>query len=427
MNSLSGSGNINNNFLDARFNNIPADELVYDGQDPDSLSTFGIIRSTIDESYGDILNSDPMLNSCNDFKRKNKTEDMSAWKGIHITEWTSSDVLYWISEEARNNNIFLFDSYLPNFCELEGGDLMNLTIEDFMGRTPKDRAFAQKLYMALQRIKNGQNISKHSDRRPETDSNENDLHLLTSIQSFTINDREDRNHDKNNREGYDLMNVGYTGDDIVLSPYDLCMDIRPDRDSGVDSCSDSEQSFGGEHNYKSLEDLCSMQNDDKSGREHLNLDFSNRTTKLEFRNIGETDDRRSDSSIEEQNVKIEEELSNPPAKKRPGRPKGIRKKKPEKVGRLWEFLRDLLQNPEYNPSIICWDDYDIGTFRFVRSDKVAALWGSKKDNPRMTFDKFSRAMRYYYKPKIFTAVHKRLIYQFGENATKWRTSNPILR
>jgi len=36
----------------------------------------------------------------------------------------------------------------------------------------------------------------------------------------------------------------------------------------------------------------------------------------------------------------------PPEKRRPGRPRGSkRKKKPEKLGRLWEFIRDLLLNP----------------------------------------------------------------------------------
>lgn len=66
----------------------------------------------------------------------------------------------------------------------------------------------------------------------------------------------------------------------------------------------------------------------------------------------------------------------------------------EKLGRLWEFIRDLLLNPLYNPSLICWENYDEGTFRFVHSDKVAKLWGSKKDNGDMNYEKLSRAMRY---------------------------------
>lgn len=69
---------------------------------------------------------------------------------------------------------------------------------------------------------------------------------------------------------------------------------------------------------------------------------------------------------------------------------------PEKLGRLWEFIRDLLLNPASCPSLICWDNYEEGMFRFVHSDKVAKLWGAKRDNPDMNYEKLSRAMRYVY-------------------------------
>lgn len=65
----------------------------------------------------------------------------------------------------------------------------------------------------------------------------------------------------------------------------------------------------------------------------------------------------------------------------------------KKTGRLWEFIRDLLLNHDYCPSLICWENYDEGMFRFVRSEKVAKLWGTLKDNPKMTYEKLSRAMR----------------------------------
>uniref|UniRef100_T1IFW7 ETS domain-containing protein n=1 Tax=Rhodnius prolixus TaxID=13249 RepID=T1IFW7_RHOPR len=121
-------------------------------------------------------------------------------------------------------------------------------------------------------------------------------------------------------------------------------------------------------------------------------------------------------------------LSPPPApkKKGPGRPKGSkRKKKPEKLGRLWEFLRDLLKNREYCPSLIVWDNYEEGMFRFVHSDKVAKLWGTKKDNPDMNYEKLSRAMRYYYKSKVLLPVYgRRLVYKFGPTATGWKVDNP---
>nr|CAD7395285.1 unnamed protein product [Timema cristinae] len=111
----------------------------------------------------------------------------------------------------------------------------------------------------------------------------------------------------------------------------------------------------------------------------------------------------------------------------PGRPPGGRgKRKPEKkCGRLWEFIRDLLLNQDYCPSLICWEDYEQGMFRFVRSEGVAKLWGTIKENPRMNYEKLSRAMRYYYKSKVLQPVlGRRLVYKFGPTAKGWRTPNP---
>lgn len=62
-------------------------------------------------------------------------------------------------------------------------------------------------------------------------------------------------------------------------------------------------------------------------------------------------------------------------------------------GKLWEFIRDLLLDPVTNPSFIRWERREDGIFKFVQSDKVAKLWGQRKQNPRMTYEKLSRAMR----------------------------------
>ncbi|EEC02632.1 epithelium specific ets factor 3, ese3, putative, partial [Ixodes scapularis] len=91
------------------------------------------------------------------------------------------------------------------------------------------------------------------------------------------------------------------------------------------------------------------------------------------------------------------------------------------MGKLWEFIRDLLLNPTTNPSLIRWERREDGIFKFVQSDKVAKMWGDRKQNPRMTYEKLSRAMRYYYKSQVLLPVFgRRLVYKFGPNATGWR-------
>ncbi|XP_014216996.1 ETS homologous factor-like [Copidosoma floridanum] len=116
-------------------------------------------------------------------------------------------------------------------------------------------------------------------------------------------------------------------------------------------------------------------------------------------------------------------------KRPPGRPRLLKtKKNPTSQGKLWEFIRDLLRNRKTCPSLICWENYSEAKFRFVRSDEVAKLWGSRKGNTKMTYEKLSRAMRYYYKRKIFLPVlGRRLVYQFGPNATGWQTEDPNFR
>uniref|UniRef100_A0A674DL21 ETS homologous factor n=1 Tax=Salmo trutta TaxID=8032 RepID=A0A674DL21_SALTR len=90
---------------------------------------------------------------------------------------------------------------------------------------------------------------------------------------------------------------------------------------------------------------------------------------------------------------------------------------------LWEFIRDILLNPERNAGLLKWEDRTDGVFRFLKSEDVAQLWGKKKNNSTMTYEKLSRAMRYYYKREILEHVDgRRLVYKFGKNAQGWRLS-----
>nr|XP_020470870.1 ETS homologous factor-like [Monopterus albus] len=98
-------------------------------------------------------------------------------------------------------------------------------------------------------------------------------------------------------------------------------------------------------------------------------------------------------------------------------------KKHNRGTHLWEFIRDILLNPERNPGLIKWEDRKEGVFRFLKSEAVAQLWGKKKNNSSMTYEKLSRAMRYYYKRDILERVDgRRLVYKFGKNARGWRES-----
>ncbi|XP_007522153.1 ETS-related transcription factor Elf-3 [Erinaceus europaeus] len=88
---------------------------------------------------------------------------------------------------------------------------------------------------------------------------------------------------------------------------------------------------------------------------------------------------------------------------------------------LWEFIRDILIHPELNEGLMKWENRQEGIFKFLRSEAVAQLWGQKKKNNSMTYEKLSRAMRYYYKREILERVDgRRLVYKFGKNSSGWR-------
>ncbi|KAM4619049.1 ETS homologous factor isoform 1-T2 [Polymixia lowei] len=114
--------------------------------------------------------------------------------------------------------------------------------------------------------------------------------------------------------------------------------------------------------------------------------------------------------------------SSPDIKRSYSRPHQVKKHNPRGT-HLWEFIRDILLNPERNPGLIKWEDRTEGIFRFLKSEAVAQLWGKKKNNSSMTYEKLSRAMRYYYKREILERVDgRRLVYKFGRNARGWRES-----
>ncbi|XP_028307344.1 ETS homologous factor isoform X2 [Gouania willdenowi] len=113
-------------------------------------------------------------------------------------------------------------------------------------------------------------------------------------------------------------------------------------------------------------------------------------------------------------------FSSPDIKQSNSRPHQVKKHNPRGI-HLWEFIRDILLNPERNPGLIKWEDRTEGVFRFLKSEAVAQLWGKKKNNSSMTYEKLSRAMRYYYKREILERVDgRRLVYKFGRNARGWR-------
>lgn len=94
--------------------------------------------------------------------------------------------------------------------------------------------------------------------------------------------------------------------------------------------------------------------------------------------------------------------------------------KRQRSPRLFEFLILLLCKPQYE-CYASFIDKSKGIFQIHQPEKVAELWQavkSRQSNQRMTYDKFARAIRWYYKSNIMQKTNTRYTFQFSSKTLK---------
>ena len=98
------------------------------------------------------------------------------------------------------------------------------------------------------------------------------------------------------------------------------------------------------------------------------------------------------------------------------------KRKRVRGPKSWEFLLRLLKSPATNPSLIKWEDEELGIFRLIRPEVIAQRWGQrtgKHIHDVLSYESFSRGLRYHYATGALCAVsEKSFVYQFGPKAYK---------
>merc|ERR1712183_690596 len=167
--------------------------------------------------------------------------------------------------------------------------------------------------------------------------------------------------------------------------------------------SDSEESQSSECSHNSLSSSLSITEEEEEEEEE----------EAQVRKkAGQAGGRRRKASRYGVRRKEESEAHRPPVPQR--RKSGTKK--------ITQWILSLLRDPKYNPRVISWENEEEGVFYVTDTAKFAKLWGERKKNPSMNYEKLSRAMRYYYKNGELMAVEKRTTYQFGSQSDYWRTS-----
>lgn len=78
---------------------------------------------------------------------------------------------------------------------------------------------------------------------------------------------------------------------------------------------------------------------------------------------------------------------------------------------LWQFLLELLTDRDCQ-NCISWTGRE-WEFKLIDPEEVARRWGSRKNKPKMNYEKLSRGLRYYYDKNIIHKVPgKRYVYRF---------------
>uniref|UniRef100_A0A7E4VQ29 ETS domain-containing protein n=1 Tax=Panagrellus redivivus TaxID=6233 RepID=A0A7E4VQ29_PANRE len=82
---------------------------------------------------------------------------------------------------------------------------------------------------------------------------------------------------------------------------------------------------------------------------------------------------------------------------------------------LWQFLLELLLAGGLNDHIIQWTGNAAYEFKILDPEMIAIKWGIRKNKPKMTYEKLSRGLRYYYERKLLQKTQrKKYVYRFTQ-------------
>lgn len=322
------------------------------------------------------------------------------WLSLPPHQWSRQQVLEWISYHVEQSK---YDARNIDFtvCNMEGSALCQLSSDQLLAIFGP---LGKQLFQHLRELSMNSGLGELSDI--------DDINKLLDDVSELL--QEDERYLPPDERDYKLL-------DTVILDWGNAEDKKSTFDLGYESAPTSPDSLSSSHTGSLMSH--SPSSPDSGGSD---IDFDN-------------SDMKYSCSTKETFFKCERSDLEPCSKRRRGRPRKLNKdgkeyleskrsKHSPRGTHLWEFIRDILIHPELNEGLMKWEDRNEGIFKFLKSEAVAQLWGQKKKNSSMTYEKLSRAMRYYYKREILERVDgRRLVYKFGKNSSGWKEEELSLK
>ncbi|KAM4587499.1 ETS-related transcription factor Elf-3 [Odontesthes bonariensis] len=336
----------------------------------------------------------PSINTLQNSLQAYISDSSGQWyRQISPHDWTEDHVLEWISDQVERTKFDASTLTLAN-CAIDGPALCHTSQEEMIGVFGPE--LGQHLHQSLQELKTKYELQSLSG--PELNETclllDNFLDNLSFPLLSTIRigqaDEAVNKKEFDYRDDYDLTSLTMES----ITPLE-------DTENLSDNQSDSE--YSGRFVFLSSPESGSSESDPEFSYPLISK-VHIKKEEVESR-LKRPRGRPPKLSREQSSI-----YDNP--KKNKHAPRGTH---------LWEFIRDILIHPEKNQGLMKWEDRREGVFKFLKSEAVAQMWGQKKKNSSMTYEKLSRAMRYYYKREILERVDgRRLVYKFGKNSSGWK-------
>ncbi|TMS36553.1 hypothetical protein L596_003692 [Steinernema carpocapsae] len=316
----------------------------------------------------------------------NEQVDLMRWRLNDPKDWNTDDVVAWMLDVARKNGIAVEDMEMTKFVSVNGPRLILMSEAEFKQRDP---GYGHLLFCELRKLVSEENFIDELLRTPHD---------------------EDKHHNVSARRGHMHEPQPPCG---LLSPGNLGSLFGP--------TSPLLQSMNTSLHPPQTQTPHLQHSPIPSKALSIGVPPSLSKFHLPGPSSSSFDPTGCDDGLHGVNMKIR--------KNKDGRPR--KRSQHTKGNKLWEFIRDALKDPSTCPSVVRWEDPIEGVFRIVESEKLARLWGEKKNNQKMTYEKLSRAMRTYYEKQILVPVPKtglypkKLVYKFGPGAHGWSAPSLI--